>query len=297
MRQLLLIGKDGQVGTELQRSLAPLGTVAAVGRQQADLADLCALEQLLTQHSPNVIVNAAAYTAVDQAQSQPALAQRINAEAVAVMAGYAKKTGALLVHYSTDYVFDGTKTTPYVETDPTAPLNKYGQSKLGGEDTIIEANCAHLIFRTSWVYAPHSHNFLRTMMHIAMQRQQLSVVSDQVGAPTSAALIADITALAIWARGRGMMQTGRYHLSAAGQTSWYGFAKYIIEQMVALGMAPSVAPESVLPIPAASYPTPAKRPSYSVLDSGLLEQALGIHMPPWQLHAAQAVAQLSQYKT
>jgi len=295
MTNIVVLGKDGQVGTELQRSLAPIAALRAIGRELADLSQIDSVYRALHHLAPRIIVNAAAYTAVDRAESEPHQAQMINADAVGVMADYAKKSGALLVHYSTDYVFDGAAHTPYTEQHAPNPQNTYGKSKLAGEQRIIDSGCDHLIFRTSWVFAGHSNNFLRTMMRLAMEREQLTVVDDQIGAPTSAALIADITALAIWAYQRGQLDSGLYHLTAAGQTSWHGFAQYIVEQMVALDMQPRVQPKQVLPISTSQYPTPAARPAYSVLSTDKLCSALHLHLPSWQHHTRQAVAQLSQF--
>lgn len=294
---ILVFGKDGQVGAELQRSLLPLAPLHAVGRQEVDLAVLEQVEQALQRQQPRVIVNAAAYTAVDRAETETELAQRINADAVKIMADYAKANQALLVHYSTDYVFDGEQSRPYVENDATNPQNSYGRSKLAGEQAIIQSGCDYLLFRTSWVYAGHGNNFMRTMMRLAQQRDQLTVVDDQIGTPTSAELIADITALSIWAHQRHQLESGLYHLTAKGQTSWHGFAQFIVQQMQDNHMPAKVTPEQVLPIPSSGYPTPAKRPAFSHLDTALLERALAIELPSWQLHAKRAVAQLAKFAT
>lgn len=297
MVDILIVGKDGQVGTELQRSLASLGSVYGVGRREADLTQLTELQQTLERLQPKIIVNAAAYTAVDRAESEPELAELINVNAVRVMANYAKQHQALLVHYSTDYVFDGLQSTAYTETDQTNPKSVYGMTKLQGEQAIAEAQCQAIVFRTSWVFAAHSNNFLRTMMRLAMQRDQLTVVNDQVGAPTSAALIADITALALHAYQQRRFKPGLYHLAASGQTSWHGFAQFIVEQMLALRLQPRVTPPQVLAIPTSQYPTPAQRPAFSLLNSHKLEAELGVTLPAWQIHAQQAVVQLAQFAT
>ncbi|WP_298051644.1 dTDP-4-dehydrorhamnose reductase [uncultured Paenalcaligenes sp.] len=295
MQHVLILGKDGQVGTELQRSLSASGQVTALGRDQADLNQLGALRSTLEKIKPTIIVNAAAYTAVDKAETDQATAQRINAEAVETISHFAYQTNALVVHYSTDYVFDGTKSTPYTEQDATNPQNVYGQSKLDGEIALRHSGCQHLIFRTSWVFAGHGNNFLRTMMRLAMQREQLTVVDDQLGAPTSAELIADLTALSIWAHQHDHMPSGLYHLAASGQTSWHGFARYIVQQMVANGMNPTVTPEQVLAIPSKDYPTPATRPAFSHLDCSLLQEKLDVRLPHWQTHVRRAVAQLAKF--
>lgn len=295
MQKILILGKDGQVGTELQRSVSCLGQVTALGRKQADLSQLGTLRTILEQTQPAVIINAAAYTAVDKAESDQDMAQRINTAAIETIGHYAYQHNALVVHYSTDYVFDGKQTTPYTEKDQPNPQNVYGQTKLDGEIALRHSGCEQLIFRTSWVFAGHGNNFLRTMMRLAMQREQLTVVDDQFGAPTSAELIADVTALAIWAHRRGQMSSGLYHLTAAGQTSWHGFARYIVQQMLAHGMQPRVQPDHVLAIPSSEYPTPATRPAFSHLDSSLLQEQLDLQLPHWQTHVRRAVAQLAQF--
>lgn len=297
MQHLLILGKNGQVGAELQRSLSALGRVTALTRAECDLSQLAALRHTLDTLQPTVIVNAAAYTAVDKAElpHNAEIVHTINAKALEVIGHYAYEHKALVVHYSTDYVFDGTQSHPaYTEQDSTLPLNVYGRSKLDGEIALRHSRATHLIFRTSWVYAAHGNNFLRTMMRLAQQRESLTVVNDQFGAPTSAELIADITALAVWAQQRGQMESGLYHLTAAGYTSWHGFARYIVQQMIANGLAPTVQPDAVLPIPSADYPTPAARPMYSHLDCRLLQQQLGLVMPHWQLHVKRAIAELAQ---
>lgn len=294
MGNILILGKNGQVGSELARSLAPLGPITALGHEEADLSQLGALRSTLERAQPSIIVNAAAYTKVDQAES-PEHYERvhtINAKAVETIGHYAYEHNALVVHYSTDYVFDGEKTTPYTENDDTKPINVYGQSKLDGEIALRHTGAKHLIFRTSWVYAGHGNNFLRTMMRLAMRLDQLTVVDDQFGAPTSAELIADVTALAIWAHQRGELESGLYHLTATGQTTWHGFARYIVQQMLAQGLQPTVQPDAVLPIPSADYPTPAQRPTYSHLDTSKLEQPLDLQLPHWQYHVRRAVQQL-----
>lgn len=294
MGNILILGKNGQVGSELARSLAPLGPITALGHEEADLSQLGALRSTLERAQPSIIVNAAAYTKVDQAES-PEHYERvhtINAKAVETIGHYAYEHNALVVHYSTDYVFDGEKTTPYTENDDTKPINVYGQSKLDGEIALRHTGAKHLIFRTSWVYAGHGNNFLRTMMRLAMRLDQLTVVDDQFGAPTSAELIADVTALAIWAHQRGELDSGLYHLTATGQTTWHGFARYIVQQMMAQGLLPTVQPDAVLPIPSADYPTPAQRPTYSHLDTSKLEQQLDLQLPHWQYHVRRAVQQL-----
>ncbi len=277
--KILLTGATGQVGYELQRSLQALGQVVAVDRACMDLSRLDQVRDVVRAVRPDLIVNPAAYTAVDQAESEPALAHRINAEAPAVMAAEARLLGAAMVHYSTDYVFDGTKLGAYVETDRTNPINVYGQSKLAGEQAIADAGIAHLILRTSWVYGMHGKNFLKTMLRLGAERDQLRVVADQIGAPTWSRTIADTTAVLL-AQARGdsaawwAQHSGIYHLSAQGQTSWHGFTEAIVARA---GLTCEV-----LPIGSADYPTPAKRPANSVMSSDKLIARL-CAIPDWEL--------------
>lgn len=276
--KILLTGASGQVGYELQRSLQSLGEVIAVDRARMDLADLDQVRDVIRAVRPGLIVNPAAYTAVDKAETEPAMALRINAEAPALMAAEARLLGAAMVHYSTDYVFDGTKPGPYVETDATNPINVYGSSKLAGEQAIAAAGIAHLIFRTSWVYGMRGNNFLLTMLRLGRERPHLRVVADQIGAPTWSRTIADGTAAVLaqaHAGGPGWWDAhgGIYHLSGQGETSWSGFAQEI---MARAGLACEVSP-----IPSSEYPTPARRPANSRLDSGKLTAAL-CRLPEWR---------------
>lgn len=299
MQSILILGKDGQVGWELQRSLAHLGSITALGRAEADLNQLGALRTTLEQIKPNIIVNAAAYTAVDKAEDpkRRELVQTINSKAVESLGHYAYENNALLVHYSTDYVFDGQQTTPYTEQDSANPLNVYGQSKYDGEVALRHTGCKHFIFRTSWVYSVSGNSFLRTMMQLAQQREHFTVVDDQFGAPTSAAMIADITALAIWAQKHGKMDTGLYHLSASGQTSWHGFARYIVQQMQANGIQTTAQPEGIEAITTEQYPTATVRPVYSHLDCSRLAQQLDLQLPHWQYHVKRAIANYAVLST
>ncbi len=281
-KKILLLGKDGQVGWELQRALAPLGLLTSLNRSECDLADPAQIQAVLEQHEPEVIVNAAAYTAVDQAETDQALARRINVDAVAELALYAREMGSLLVHYSTDYIFDGTKPDAYVEDDVTNPLSVYGKSKLDGEHKIRDALCRHLIFRTSWVYAARGGNFARTMLRLAQDRTTLNVIDDQVGAPTSAELIADVTAHALRDVLSGRAPGGTYHLAAAGETSWYGYAKFVIDRARAQGDALALTADGLKPIPAIEYPLPAKRPQNSRLNTQLLERSFALKLPRWE---------------
>ena len=292
--KILLLGKNGQVGSELQRALTPLGEVIACDRSEADLEDLSGLSRLVRSVQPGVIVNAAAYTAVDRAESEPARAMRINAEAVGVLAAETRRSEGLLVHYSTDYVFDGRKDGDYLETDATAPLSVYGASKLAGERAITASGCRHLIFRTSWVFAARGANFIHTMLRLGRERDEIKVVADQTGAPTSAELIADVTAMALRGLEEQAQQTagaatavplnGIYHLAAAGATSWHGYAQLAVQEALRVGIELRVTPERVIPITSAEYPALAGRPRNSRLDTGKLRSALGIAMPPWELH-------------
>jgi dTDP-4-dehydrorhamnose reductase len=292
--KILLTGKDGQIGRELQRALGQSGQVMALARADANLEDLVALQVLLQKERPDIIVNAAAYTAVDRAEQETALATRVNTDAVATMALYAHRTKALLVHYSTDYVFDGTKKSPYVENDTPNPLNVYGKSKRAGEQAIIDSGCDALIFRTSWVYAAHGSNFVKTMLKLAAERETLSIVADQHGAPTSAVLIADVTALAIVEHNRKVLPSGLYHLTAAGAASWYEFACYIVKRAHAQGMKLKLSPENIKPITTKEYPLPALRPTNSQLDCTALRQALKLQLPDWKRHVDATVDQLAR---
>jgi len=281
-KKILLLGKDGQVGWELQRALAPLGLLTALNRRECDLADPAQIQAALEQYEPEVIVNAAAYTAVDQAETDQAMARRINVDAVAELALYAREMGSLLVHYSTDYIFDGTKPEAYVEDDLTNPLSVYGQTKLAGENRIRDALCRHLIFRTSWVYAARGGNFARTMLRLAAERETLNVIDDQIGAPTSAELIADVTAHALRDVLSGRAPGGTYHLAAAGETSWYGYAQFVIAYARAQGIVLKLADTGLKPIPASEYPLPAKRPQNSRMNTHLLERSFALKLPQWQ---------------
>ena len=298
--KIFLLGKNGQVGLELQRAMAPLGEVIACGRNESDLEDLSGLSHLVRSVQPDVIVNAAAYTAVDRAESEPARAMRVNAEAVEVLAAETKRSEGLLVHYSTDYVFDGRKDGSYVETDEPSPLNVYGASKLAGERAISASGCRHLIFRTSWVYAARGANFIHTMLRLGRERDAIKVVADQTGAPTSAELIADVTAKALTGLdGRApeaagaataVPLSGLYHLAAAGATSWHGYAQSVVREALRLGIELRVTPDRITQISSAEYRTPAVRPRNSRLDTGKLRSALGIAMPPWEQHVKRLLA-------
>ncbi|UVL12731.1 dTDP-4-dehydrorhamnose reductase [Pseudomonas atacamensis] len=283
--KILLLGKNGQVGWELQRSLAPLGELVALDRHSVDglsgdLSDLESLRATIRQVKPNVIVNAAAYTAVDKAESETELADRVNALASGVMAEEAASLGAWLVHYSTDYVFSGQGLAPWQETDAVTPVNHYGASKLAGEQAIIASGCKHLIFRTSWVYGARGNNFAKTMLRLAKDRETLSVIADQIGAPTGADLIADVTALTIQQVLRRPELAGLYHLAAAGEVSWHGYASHVIDFAKAQGE--ELAVTTVNPIETTAYPTPARRPLNSRLNTQKLRDNFSLHLPDWQ---------------
>jgi dTDP-4-dehydrorhamnose reductase len=292
--KILLLGKNGQVGHELCRTLPALGSVAALGYPEIDFERPAELAALVDHEVPDVVVNAAAYTAVDRAEAEPDRARVINADAVAALAAAVARRGALLVHYSTDYVFDGTKTGPYVETDAPAPLGVYGATKLAGERAAAAAD-RHYVLRTSWVYGVHGANFVRTILRLAGEREELRVVDDQTGAPTGAALLADVTATLI---GRATQTdaapaAGVYHVVPGGHTTWHGFARFILERARDRGLPLRVRPEDVQAIPSSAYPTPARRPLNSRLDTGKLTAALGITLPAWQDDAAAVVDTLA----
>jgi dTDP-4-dehydrorhamnose reductase len=280
--KILLLGKGGQVGWELQRSLAPLGTLIAHDFDTADFTQPAQVAALVASVAPDVIVNAAAHTAVDKAESEAEVARLINATTPALVAQEAAKLGALLVHYSTDYVFDGSGTEPRDELAATAPLSVYGVTKLEAEQAIAASGCKHLIFRTSWVYGARGGNFAKTMLKLAAERDALKVINDQVGAPTGADLLADVTAHAIRATLAKPELSGLYHFVAAGQTTWFDYARYVIEWARAQGVAIKVAPEAISAVPTTEYPTPAKRPLNSRLDTRKLQSAFGLSLPHWQ---------------
>ncbi|MFW7343326.1 dTDP-4-dehydrorhamnose reductase [Pollutimonas sp. H1-120] len=292
--KILLTGKNGQVGTELQRSLLPFGELACLGRQEADMQDLAGLRRTVSNHAPDIIVNAAAYTAVDQAEKDEAAAQQVNAHAVALLADYARSTRGLLVHYSSDYVFDGDKADAYIETDAANPLSAYGRSKRAGEAAILDSGCNALILRTSWVYSAHGANFIKTIFRLAAERDTLSIVADQFGAPTSAELLADVTALAIAAKRQGALPSGLYHLAASGQASWHELAVHTVRLLAEKGASLRLAPEQIRPIATEEYPLPAKRPKNSRLHTGKLSAALGLQLPDWRVHLDRAIRQLTR---
>jgi len=279
--KILLLGKNGQVGWELQRTLAPLGQVWALDYPEIDFAEGAALRKLSLEHRPRIIVNACAYTAVDKAESEPDRAMLINGLAPGVLAEAAKQTSALLVHYSTDYVYDGAKRTPYVETDATNPLSAYGRTKLAGDQAIQQIGCNHLIFRLCWVYGARGQNFMLTMMRLARERETLRVVADQIGSPTWSRMIAEATALAlkqVLSLGEALELSGIYHLRAGGEASWHEFASRIVELMLPTERKC----KTVEAITTADYPTPAKRPAYSVMSCDKLRRTFSIELPDWE---------------
>lgn len=297
--KILLLGKNGQVGWELQRALAPLGQLVALDRKggnslSGDLADLDSIRETVRKITPDVIVNAAAYTAVDRAESEQDLAKMINTDAVRVLAEEAKTLDALLVHYSTDYVFAGTGTEPWKESDPTGPLSTYGQTKRAGEEAILASGCTHLIFRTSWVYAARGHNFIKTMLRLGKERESLSIVGDQIGAPTGAELIADVTAHAIRSTLVDEALVGVYHLAASGETSWHGFAEYIFATAKAQGLPMRVT--DLTAIKTSEYPTPATRPLNSRIDTQKICKAFALVMPDWKQGVARVLEELLEQK-
>ena len=295
--KILLLGKNGQVGWELQRALAPLGELTALDRQGddglcGDLTNLDGLAATVRAVQPQVIVNAAAYTAVDKAEGEPELAQRINAEAPAALAREAAALGALLVHYSTDYVFDGSGSAPWAEDAPTGPLGVYGATKLAGEQAIAQTGCPHLILRTSWVYAARGGNFARTMLRLAQERERLTVIDDQWGAPTGAELIADVTAHAVAQTRQQPAKAGIYHLTAAGETTWFSYAKFVLALAGQAQKAIKIKATELLPIPTSAYPTPARRPHNSRLDTRKLQTRFGLALPPWQHGVRRMLAEI-----
>jgi dTDP-4-dehydrorhamnose reductase len=287
--KILLIGKNGQVGWELQRSLAPLGELIALDRSQADLSQPESLRKILADIKPDWIVNAAAYTAVDKAESDEGAANTINAEAVKVLAEEASKLDAWLIHYSTDYVYDGRKSTPYIENDEVNPLSVYGASKLSGEKAIQKSNCNYLIFRTSWVFAAKGNNFAKSMLRLAADRDELNIVADQFGAPTSAELIADVSALCIQQinankQNFSLNGTGIYHLVASGEASWHSFAQYVIDKAVQSGVSLKATSQQVKPISTDEYPLPAQRPRNSRLCTNKITEVFSINLPHWSTY-------------
>lgn len=284
--KILLFGKGGQVGWELQRSLAPLGELVALSTDSrtlcGDFSNPEGIADTVRAVAPDIIVNAAAYTAVDKAENELDLCRTINATTPGVLAQEAKRNGSWLIHYSTDYVFDGSGDKPWLESDPTGPLSAYGKTKLEGEEAILGTGCKHLIFRTSWVYAARGGNFAKTMLRLAQERDCLSIIDDQIGAPTGADLLADVTAHSIRSALQRSDVSGLYHLVAGGETSWHGYASFVIDFARQAGLDIKVAPDAIQRVPTSAFPLPATRPKNSRLNTRKLQNAFGLDLPHWQ---------------
>ena len=298
--KILLLGANGQVGWELRRSLAPLGKIRAYGRHTANLQKLDDLSRLIREFSPDAIVNAAAYTSVDKAESELEQAFLVNSMAVDFLAKEAKLLNSWFIHYSTDYVFDGLKNVPYTETDKPNPQSVYGQTKYDGENSIKESNAKHLIFRTTWVYSKRGDNFAKSIIRLAKMQDELNVVNDQVGVPTSAELIADVTALCLYHisqyKDSALNLSGTYNLTPTGETSWYGFAQFIIAETLGLDDNFRASFENIQAINTSDYPLPAKRPSNSLLDTKKICNTFNVSMPPWQTHVERLLKELYPQK-
>ena len=296
--KILLFGKNGQVGSALAPVLAARGEVIALGRDSlgglsGDLSEPRRIVETIRRVTPDLVVNAAAYTTVDRAEEESTLAHTINAEAPTAMARACRESGALLVHYSTDYVFGGGGTRPWREDDPVAPVNAYGRAKLAGEEGVIASGCRQLIFRTSWVYSAGGNNFLKTMLRLSAERDKLQVIDDQWGAPTGATLIAEVTAKAIDVASGSAAMHGIYHLAPAGETTWYRYARFLIQRARNVGWPVIVSPDDIVPIGTEAFSTPAKRPLNSRLDCHRLEQSLGMRMPDWREGVAAVVDEIA----
>lgn len=291
--KILLTGKDGQVGFELQRALAPLGTLVAVGRDSCDLANEAALRALVREVRPDVIVNSAAYTAVDKAEADQAPAFAINTEAPRILGEEAARLDGLVLHFSTDYVFNGEQDRPYAEHDVPDPRNVYGLSKYRGELALADACARHLVLRTSWVLGAHGSNFARTVLRLGAERDSFGVVADQYGAPTSAALLADLCAHLLRQYGRSAdVPFGTYHVAASGTTTWYDYARFVLAEAHAAGTPLKAGPDAVLALETQAYPTPAKRPRSSRLDTALFCTTFGVRLPPWEEGVRQVLQQI-----
>jgi dTDP-4-dehydrorhamnose reductase len=291
--RILLLGAQGQVGWELQRSLSCLANVSAHARNTADLSLPSTIVSLIQSERPDIVINAAAYTAVDQAETDEDTAYQVNAKTVELIAAECKAVNAMLIHFSTDYVFDGQKETPYDEQDETYPQLVYGASKCAGEEAIVASDCDYFILRTSWVYAARGNNFAKTMLKLASEKTSLSVVNDQFGAPTSAEFLADIVALIVSRVKSDALfihnNTGFYHVVASGETTWFGFAQYVLEQAEYLGYTLNVAAKDIQPVPTSDFPRPAKRPANSRLSTQKLCDLLNISIPRWQFYVSRMV--------
>jgi len=293
--KILLTGTNGQLGFELERALAPLGQVVALTRKDCDLADTGALRQRLRDLKPDLIINPAAYTAVDRAEGEPDLAMAINTTAPGILGEEADRLGAWVIHYSTDYVFDGENPKAYREDDAVNPLGVYGRTKRAGEEALQQCCRRHLILRTSWVVGAHGHNFAKTILRLAGERDSLAIVADQYGAPTSAALLADVTAQLVGrVRRQGLADFpfGLYHLAAGGVTTWHQYAGFVVAQALAAGRTLKTSPAAIRPIATAEYPLPAKRPANSQLDTTLFRRTFDLELPPWQLGVHHVLQQI-----
>ena len=294
--RILLFGKNGQVGWELQRSLLPLGDLVVLDRRSTefcgDLTDLKGIAETVQKIAPHIIINAAAYTNVDKAEEEPNLASTINTEAPSILAGEAKKLNAWLVHYSTDYVFDGNNNSHKKESDPTSPLNVYGRTKRDGEELIATSGCQHLIFRTSWIYGTYGNNFIQTMLRLGKERDSLKVVNDQIGTPTGAELLTDVTAHTVRTALQHPEVSGLYHLTADGHTSWHAYARLIFEQAQESGFELKIQPDHLIAIPSDEFPSPAKRPHNSCLDTQKLQETFNINLPSWEIPVRRALKEI-----
>lgn len=306
MNRILITGGNGQLGWELRRALAPLGEVTAPDRREMDLADPDAVRRAMRERRPTLVVNAAAYTAVDKAEEETDSAMSVNGKAPGILAEEAKKSGAFLVHYSTDYVFDGEKNGPYGEDDPPRPVNVYGKTKLAGEQAVQAVGASHLIFRTSWIFSRRGSNFLLTILRLARERQELRVVNDQTGAPTWSRMIAEITVqilAQIYSANRlhfsdKINANGIYHLTGGGQTSWFGFADAILKEAARLmpqASSSTARQVGVVPIPTSEYPRPARRPRNSLMSNGKLQETFGLVMPSWEAMLEMCLQEMDGY--
>ncbi|SOD16752.1 dTDP-4-dehydrorhamnose reductase [Nitrosomonas ureae] len=294
--RILLLGKSGQLGWELQRSLAPLGELISLDSASkelcGDLSNLKGIKQTIQKTAPNIIVNAGAYTAVDKAENEPELTQILNAEAPKILAQAAKEQNARLIHYSTDYVFNGNGAQPYDETDTADPLNYYGKTKLEGDENILTSGCSHLIFRTSWIYATFGSNFIKTILYLAQNRDKLTIVNDQIGSPTSAELIADTTAYTLFTVKYKPEISGLFNLTAKGYTSWYEFAKFILEYVEKRNLPLKIHSTDIDPISSVEFPLPAKRPLNSRLNTSKLENTFHLSLPAWQTGVSRILTEI-----
>ena len=296
--KILVTGKNGQVGFELMRTLAPLGTVVGVGVKECDLAQSAAIDALLERVRPDIIVNPAAYTEVDKAESQPTIAHAVNAQAPKLLARYAARHNIPIIHFSTDYVFDGKKDGPYTEEDEAKPTSVYGKTKWLGEEAVRKLAAKHIIIRTSWVFGSHGVNFLKTMLKLAAERDKLSVVSDQYGAPTSARMLAEAVAQIITELGEpgSYRKYGTYHVAARGETSWHGYAQVVVERAIKLGLDLKISPKEIKPITTKEYPMPAPRPANSRLDTTKVSMTFSVSLPKWQDEVEKVIQELVKGK-